>query len=820
MKVRGTLGGLLGGVTQQAPELARRGQVQEMFNMIPDPQTGLRRRQGGNIMSKRSGVSNLPPPVDLVNAFGTHEFKINGSDSTLIYPKKLGTGGNGERMLVWKHQRNENDHTIPVFAEWQTGGVGSTYAADFKLAAQAGRVTLLVPQVEPLPHGQDLGPVMQRDFVFNLLSVPVDASWKFVINVTVPGGFSGTFTVQDQWKTEVYPTAFNAGAVSYSPPDDYNQRLAAAQYSYDVARMAWEAARRIENDPASIIQRIATAINVAVGAPIMLSNNGLLYSRYGYINSVTLTTAAAKTSFQFAYQSVQNVTDLPAQAPNGMILAVRGDAGSKAMYFKATVAAGNSGHATWTETSGSTRTLEPGLVYGVPAKYLGQDCMVFGTRQWVNTWLLANDLTTAQIPPWTSAQCGDSGTDPLPSFVQNGRIDFIGMVQDRLCIGSGGDLRFSQPGDYFNLWRNSMATLTGLDGFELPLGDDTIRHVRYFDKDAVLIGDRLQYSIPGGTAWTATNNTPTVLASFSACSQYAPCQVGTLLYMIQSGSTSKLRQLVPNTSGGISPEGYDASSTLSDYLGTAIEISSSNSGHMLFLRDATRPHYLNVLNVLDIPGEGRKQEAWHRWHFFDEGLATGARIELVAVFRDWRGIGVCFVDTQGDIGTPWISLAAGYIRLAPPAVLSEDIINDFALIRPTPMATPLGLDTSPTQRPPTARIQLLEPVTHTMEHKAEPLAIRTLNKFVVNYRDSKATQVYTVDWNQSPLPDTYSWITVPRNGATGAEAVVGQWAEHIPLGRPPGLAVGCTLSSYGAGAMNITSVDYEAQAFNNTRTTP
>lgn len=110
MKASGSYGNLVQGVSQQAPQDRRDGQVSEMVNMIPDPVNGLARRQGSRLIAEHN--TGLSPLVysDLVQdtaSWRRFEYNNGGKDFVVMYRTATRPGGSTlPSMIVYDRTAN------------------------------------------------------------------------------------------------------------------------------------------------------------------------------------------------------------------------------------------------------------------------------------------------------------------------------------------------------------------------------------------------------------------------------------------------------------------------------------------------------------------------------------------------------------------------------------------------------------------------------------------------------------------------------------------------------------------------------------------
>lgn len=327
----------------------------------------------------------------------------------------------------------------------------------------------------------------------------------------------------------------------------------------------------------------------------------------------------------------------------GKIVRVRPSNAQDGFYLKAEpTVTGTAGWTAvrWIETAGVEHQISGGLALGFV------DGTTFRTRSTLTGAVTSGEW--AGRPYWVFSTAGDASSSPLPFFIGR-KITYLGVFQDRLLIGAGGVIRASRIGDYLNVFRTSLLTVTADDPFEVSsLGneDDILRHGVLYDRDLVLFGDNRQYAISGRVPLTATNANMPVMSSHLGAADTPPVEAGGLIFYAKHGARSTAAYQIEPGRNVESPQSFPISAHLDTYIdGKAVEMLSLARPNALILRTDTAPHSVFLFSYLDSP-DGRQQGAWYRFDYSPNlGVIVGLAGSTVS-----DGFTLFFLRTGGQGG--------------------------------------------------------------------------------------------------------------------------------------------------------------------------
>ena len=425
----------------------------------------------------------------------------------------------------------------------------------------------------------------------------------------------------------------------------FQTAISAITTAYNNAVSEWLVTAAEAVKPANIAQQLATQLTTA-GYPATVKDSSVLMNT---VIEIDAQDGGDGSLINGVANVITNVDDLTTIHAVGKIVKVTPLSGGESFYMKALPK--NSGtlgwaEVRWEEAAGVEHTVENALIRG----FVNGSNFVMGSSA-----AFLNAQVAGDYPEWVSSDSGDADTNPQAFFVGR-QISWLGVFQDRLLIGAGATIRASRTADYLNVYRTSVLTVAADSAFEMlsqGSDDDTIRHGVLYDKDLILFGDRRQYVISGRVILAPTNASMPVLSQHPNTTEIPPRAIGNFIaYGQASGRSSAVHQIMPSQSGNESPESYNISSQLDQYLdGAIIEITDFPKPTHLLARASGNRNALYVMSYFDKPREGRVQDAWHRFEFASAlGAIIGmARVEdgvLLFFLRELNGVVYYTVDLQ------------------------------------------------------------------------------------------------------------------------------------------------------------------------------
>lgn len=607
MKIAGSYGSLIRGVSQQAPEVRIDGQHTEQVNMLSDPVSGLTRRRGTIFKAAKA----LAQPASALDTFGGYrqiDHTTQGKDYViLLRDEASGVATASALPPIMCYNRTDN---VWLDVSWQSAGQADKVNLDGVAAAVSiGRYLL---------------------FAVNNLACATTSTTVFGDNtkhkavVFIRGGaYNRTYTVRTPAGT----------SFQYTTPDAAAAGSAAAI------------------SPAAIAASLVTAA-VAAGVTGTSQNGSHFTFDTTYVagQDVSVSDGGDNSLIRGVYATVDDVTKLPVMGINGQIVKVQ--TGPETWFY---VQAFNKGAATLSETIWREAA---GTVQGATLSNLGKGRIV-GSTLYVGyssagtTGLDHMPPQPEPVPSLVPAQVGDAVTNVQHRWLSN-QITYMGMFQDRLLVGSNAALSVSATGDYLNFYRSTTTTLPASDPFEMVAQggeDDTLRHSVAYNKNLVLFGDKRQYIIGGGVALTPASPNMNVMTVYPDAAEAQPVAAGGQIFYARNREGSvNVHQIQPGAYVD-SAESFPASAQISTYIPAPASNMEGVPGapSLLALRTRSAPRSLYVFSYLDAP-DGRKQDAWYRWEFNELcGSLLGVKSTPDGLLLLWARVQAGVVSLAADL---------------------------------------------------------------------------------------------------------------------------------------------------------------------------
>lgn len=616
-RVSGSYESVVRGVSEQNPQSRRSGQHFAQVNLISDPVRGLARRHGSQLQDEQVfplAGTVFPDMLADTDCCHTFPFFIGGVEHDLIVRTAPREGGRDTFAFCFN---KETRAFIPVIYNEGDDLLELLIAGGVSAVANVGRYLFLA------------GNTIVPDQIINNKWADPD-NQKLLAGWIRGGAYKRTFKVkltrldnviveaEYQTKASSYPGTLDTSDILTADPD-YQKKVNDRTNEYNSAVTAYigEAAQDIT--PENIAQKLVDNLVIAGVDPGAVQRiDGYVVVSEGY-KEIQLEDSGDNSLVRSVGNVIDNLDLVSARHYIGKVLKVEpedstGDPVYLEAFAKDEVSTG------WTEVVWREAA-------GVEQTPLGVFC--FATVE-ANRLYIAGNATglgalagIADVPDYKPNLVGDDVSAELPEFFGK-RVDYLGVFQDRLVIGSGATLFFSRPGDYLNWFRQSVLSVQDDDpweGFALGAEDDIIKHSVLYDRSLLLYGKRFQYLVSGRTGLTPANASVTIVSSYEDAIDAAPRGSGNFVfYTKHSGApgkeTTSLHQVQPSYVADVS-DTYTASQQLDTYLaGKPVEIVAMTAPNMVLLRTDRNRQRLYVYSYLDNPGNNERLfDSWSFWEW-------------------------------------------------------------------------------------------------------------------------------------------------------------------------------------------------------------
>jgi hypothetical protein len=370
---------------------------------------------------------------------------------------------------------------------------------------------------------------------------------------------------------------------------------------------------------AEIAEQIKTALAGAAGVTIAREGSVLHLTSASAI-TIAATDARANDDITAITSSVQAFTDLPAIAPRGYQVEIKGDPSNQFdNYYVSFVPRGATaafGEGAWEECVG------PGMPYRLDAATmphllvrLANGTFYFGP---------ANGTTQGgtKIPAWGERTAGDYNTAPDPSFIGY-PIQAVFIHRNRLGLLADESRILSRAKSFFDFFPETVTTVLDTDPIDdqAPGGDkvSVLRHAVSSQDELILWSDQLQFrSASSGQSLTPATAAIAQLTAYECDTAVAPLQVaGGIVFAQTNGLWTQFREFALR---GVGTALTGAAPSITDHVPTYIpagirQLAANDTAGIWFAITGTssRIYVYKYSDRGSANGVERVQRSWSYW---------------------------------------------------------------------------------------------------------------------------------------------------------------------------------------------------------------
>jgi hypothetical protein len=361
--------------------------------------------------------------------------------------------------------------------------------------------------------------------------------------------------------------------------------------------------------------------------------------------------------------SVPNVSRLPVRCEDGFVFKVANLEGDIVDdYYVKFVVDGDEkyGAGVWEET------VKPG-----EAIYLDPDTMPHVVIHEADDSFTFRSLNEADKAGedlyWVERRVGDLETNPWPSF--NGyTISGITFYKNRLILLSEGNVLASQPGSFFNFFRNSALVATDADAVDLACGSLRPVKLKYAIPDQgglVIFSEHAQFILnveTGAAEFSASSASVKRYSTFSTNPNIEPVDTGeSIVFCDLNQSYSTVTEMsIPSATR--KPQTADLSKTNPNLIPSDLRlVDCSPDAHLIIFLSESNPKKMYLFKYFS-NGGNRVLASWFTWdmpcevvHFFFHH----ADLHIVSKCGNIFVAGVLALDSDvsgtevNSLGAPW-----------------------------------------------------------------------------------------------------------------------------------------------------------------------
>lgn len=562
---------LLNGVSQQADDLRRTSQGVEQINALSSLIEGLKKRPPTEHQKVVTGDA-IPTAADLSDFFG---FVVNRDDDEKHYIR-INTTLSVSAMSI--------DNLVDSSAS-----VTVKNASD--VAISASDLTYL--------HTDNA----QRD----LRSLTID-DYTFVVNRAITPAMTADKTSLSNPSALVFVKQTRENA-------EYTVKLWKDETStgtpdYDVTYTATAA-----DDQGDVINGLLSALTTASANSFFsyLGEGGTMYVEETDGSDFRIEVPCSLGDALFAFkEEVQALELLPEEAYAGFKIKIIGDADTADDEYYVQYKSSNSNISTGFTTGYWEETIADDITYKID-----KDTMPHV--------LISNADGSFTFKPtdWGERVVGDESSVPAPSFVSDS-IRGMFFYKNRLGILTGESAVFSEVGQYFNYFRNTIVQLLDSDPIDIKLASSDISLLNYGINTAeklVLFSDRIQFTIESSNdVLSAATIESKEVTNFTNYVDAKPIEVGnTIFFGYDKGAYSGIKEYFIGDDTSLF-NGQDVTDSCPRYLeGDVLKMVSIDSESFIAVKTDGYETGLYIYTYYN-QGNKRVQASWSKFDFGEDAI--------------------------------------------------------------------------------------------------------------------------------------------------------------------------------------------------------
>ncbi len=318
---------------------------------------------------------------------------------------------------------------------------------------------------------------------------------------------------------------------------------------------------------------------------------------YSMIESATVYDGYNNQAAFGILKSVQKFSILPATAPNGFLVKIKGEEGSETDDY---YVAYDEVEQVWKECA------RPSLKNHIDNTTMPHVLV----RE-------ADGTFTFKVADWSPREVGDDDSNPEPSFIGD-TINDVFYHRNRLGFLSGENVILTRSADFFNFWMTSATKVQDTDPIDLAASDSTIStlyNAVTFDTDLVLFSRNAQFLLTadGTLTPTSANLTPAV-TRYEASLKAKPVSAGRNVYFAaERAKYTSIREFFTAADNTDAKDVQDITSHVPNYIPNGVyKIIPSTVENLMFYITEGDETAMYIYKYLFIDSQ-RVQAAWSKW---------------------------------------------------------------------------------------------------------------------------------------------------------------------------------------------------------------
>ena len=297
-------------------------------------------------------------------------------------------------------------------------------------------------------------------------------------------------------------------------------------------------------------------------------------------------------------------TNLPASAPNGYTVLIRGESNADDNYY--------------VKYSASERIWKETVKTGI-------DNTINNTTM-PHALIRKADGTFVFKPlEWEPRKTGDEDSNEVPSFINNSINDLF-FYRNRLGFLSGENIILSSSSDLFNFWMDSVVDVQDDDPIDTNAPNNKVS-ILYnaipFSGSLYIFSGQTQFALTSDGTLSPKNARLDNITEFTSDTDVIPVGAGNSVYFVSkradfaSINEYRVAQYYTDTK-----DAEDVTAHVPYYIPNDVyKMTGSSNDNLLFVMTTAEPNALYVYKYLYLNGN-RVQSAWSKWKFSGEILGA------------------------------------------------------------------------------------------------------------------------------------------------------------------------------------------------------
>ena len=390
---------------------------------------------------------------------------------------------------------------------------------------------------------------------------------------------------------------------------------------------------------------IRDGVRNSIGSPANITLTNLGDSSFSIVKSTGTLSVSASDGYgnqasQVIKDEVQNFSDLPAEAPNNMVVEVKGDASNT---FDNYYVKFSSSTKVWEET------LEPGIANKLDANTMPHVLIRTADGNFRFTQVDGSSYTISStsfdVPAFGNRTVGDLDSSPTPSFVGTKMKDIF-FHRNRLGFLADENVIMSRSGEQFEFFNETVTDVLDTDVIDVNVAHTKVsilKHAVAFDEKLLLFSDQTQFILVGGASLTPGNVSVNVTTEYESLDSVSPVGSGNNVFFgFNKGQFTGVREMYVESDGETN-QGEDITANIPKYIPSEVfKFANASNENILVLLSNKTGEKNNLYIYQWFFSQGRRlQSAWHKW-----SIGASANTEILNV--DFIGTTLFLVVQRSD----------------------------------------------------------------------------------------------------------------------------------------------------------------------------